>query len=178
MTKNKLKLIDFTKIALATAIICVLSLLSFPLPNGVPVSMQTFAVPLVAVILGAKRGAIASIIYICLGLIGLPVFSGFTSGIGVLFGPTGGFILSFPIFALFAGLGAEKNTNLSTLVGISFGAIINYLCGMAVFSAVTQSSLKKAFLVCVMPFILTDIFKFISAVFIGKRCQKALLRVG
>jgi len=76
--------------------------------------MQTFAVPLAGVVLGARRGVIATLLYLLLGALGAPVFSAFQGGFGMLIGTSGGYLLSFPLVALIAGLAADKFLKRST----------------------------------------------------------------
>ena len=92
--------------AMFAAVIAVLAQIAFPLPSGVPVTLQTFAVALTGVVLGAKLGTISTFIYILLGAVGVPVFSGFNGGLGAIVGKTGGFIWGFLFLAFFAGAGA------------------------------------------------------------------------
>jgi len=107
MNVNKLRIKDICLIGFCAAVIAVCALISIPMPYGVSMTLQTFAVPLAGIILGAKRGTVATVVYILLGAVGLPIFSNMTGGPGVVFGPTGGFILSFPALALAAGIGAR-----------------------------------------------------------------------
>lgn len=76
-------------------------------PAGVPITLQTFAIALCGMVLGPWRGAAATLLYVVLGLLGLPIFSGMSGGIGVLAGPSAGYILSFTLYALAAGLVAR-----------------------------------------------------------------------
>lgn len=95
---------DICMIGVLTAVIVIMAQIAIPMPLGVPMTMQTFAVTLAAIILGPKNSAVASIVYLLLGAVGLPVFSNFTGGFSRLAGPTGGFLLSFPIMAYIIGL--------------------------------------------------------------------------
>ncbi|UUV99016.1 biotin transporter BioY [Vagococcus luciliae] len=166
---TKFKPSDLTKIALFTAVIVVLSQISIPMPYGVPMTLQTFIIPLTGILLGKKSGTISTILYILLGLIGLPVFAGFSGGVAIVFGPTGGFILSFPIMAYIAGWFAERNNKAFLYIGLFLGAVINFLVGFIVFHFVTGSSLSVAFAATVLPFIPTTIIK---VVVIGLISQK------
>lgn len=168
---TKLKTSDLTKIALFTAVIIVVAQLSIPMPYGVPMTLQTFIIPLVGVLLGKKQGTIAALLYVLLGLIGLPVFAGFSGGAAVVFGPTGGFIMSFPIMAFVAGAFAEKHNTVLLYVGLLLGAVINFALGFLVYAFVTGSSLSVAFAATVLPFILTGVIKVIC---IGLISQKLL----
>ena len=96
MTKSNLSIQDICSVALCTAVIAIMAQISIPMPLGVPMTMQTFAITLSAIVLGSKRGSAAAFIYILLGAAGLPVLAGFTGGIQYFAGPTGGFLLSFP----------------------------------------------------------------------------------
>jgi len=97
--------VDLSYIAVFAALIAAFSLIpGIPLAAGVPVTLQTLAVILTGMVLGPARGGAAAGLYVLAGLAGLPVFSGFSSGIGVLAGPSAGFLLAFPLAALVAGL--------------------------------------------------------------------------
>ena len=97
--RNNMK--TMCSVALFTAVICILSICQIPLPSGVPITLQTFALALCGYVIGAKLGAISATLYLLLGLIGLPVYAGMAAGPGVLFGPTGGFIFGFIFLSLF-----------------------------------------------------------------------------
>ena len=169
---------DLCQIGIFTALIVVCSQLSIPMPAGVPMTLQTFIIPLAGIVLGAKRGTIAACIYVLLGAVGLPVFAGFTGGLGILFGMTGGFILSFPLMALFAGLGSRRDKKSMTILGLIIGSVLNYLAGMIMFSIITDTGMGYAFTACVLPFIPTTIIKIILAALLGLQLKKALLRAG
>ncbi|HJC25529.1 MAG TPA: biotin transporter BioY [Candidatus Eisenbergiella merdavium] len=97
-------------IAMFAAVIAVLAQIAIPLPSGVPVTLQTFAVALTAVVLGARLGSLSTLIYILLGAAGAPVFTGFNGGLGAIVGKTGGFIWGFLFLAFFTGAGAAVMT--------------------------------------------------------------------
>jgi len=179
----RIKIRDVCFIAVFTAIIAVCAQLGIPAIGGVPFTLQTFAIPLAGIILGAKRGAVSAAVYVLLGVTGVPVFSGFRGGFGVVFGATGGFILTFPLFALCAGIfsdiSANKNPPLRYFLvaaGVIFGAAINYLGGMLMFNIITSRSLYEAFVVCVLPYVPLDIIKFILAGGIGVSVKKILAK--
>ncbi len=91
-------------VALFAAVISVLSILSIPTPWGVPFTLQTFAIALCGFVLGKKYGAAATVVYVLLGLVGVPVYAGMSAGPAVLIGPTGGYIIGFIFMAFFCGL--------------------------------------------------------------------------
>ena len=176
MDKKTLSTRDLCFVGIFTAIIVVMAQLSVPMPYGVPMTLQTLAIPLAGVILGAKNGTFSTLVYVLLGAIGVPVFAGFTGGLGIVIGSTGGFILSFPIMALTAGIGADKGSKIWLAAGLLVGAVINYLCGMFMYSFVTGSDLQKAFVACVLPFIPTAIIKAVLAGVLGLNIRNALVR--
>jgi len=175
---KKFSIRDFCFIGVFAAIIAALTLVSIPMPNGVAMTLQTFAIALAGIVLGAKKGTIATIVYILLGAVGLPIFSGFRGGLSVLVGPTGGFILSFPIIAVLSGIGSKTNKIIPLYVGIVSGALINYLCGILMFMVVTSANLYGALAACVIPFIITDSIKIIMAGLLGKQIKAALEKAG
>lgn len=177
MNSKKLSTRDLCFIGIFTAIIAVMAQISIPMPYGVPMTLQTLAIPLAGIVLGARNGTLSALTYVLLGAFGVPVFAGFSGGLGIVFGPTGGFILSFPIMALAAGLGAARNSKAGLVCGLISGAAINYICGMLMFSLVTSRSLTTAFVACVLPFIPTAIIKMILAGFLGVKLKRTMEKV-
>lgn len=165
-------------IGIFSAIIAIFAQISIPMPYGVPMTLQTFAIPFAGIVLGVKRGTFAAVIYVLLGAAGMPVFAGFSGGPGIVFGPTGGFILSFPVMALTAGIWAEKKNKMWLAFGLILGSFINYACGTIVFMAVMSSSLQTALAACVLPFIPTAIIKIILSGMLGVRCRHILEHSG
>lgn len=175
-SKERLSTQDITQIGLMTAAIAVLAQISIPMPAGVPMTMQTFAVPLAGILLGAKKGTFATVAYLLLGAVGVPVYAGFAAGVGKLFGITGGFLLSFPIMSWLAGKGEEKKSMPWLIASLFLGAVINYIIGMCWFVFAAQSNFTTAFTACVLPFIPTAIIKVLMAAFLGKELRSALIR--
>ena len=172
MNSKKLSIRDMCFIAIFTTLIAICAQISILLPGGlVPFTLQTLAIQLAGVILGAKKGALSVIIYVLLGAVGIPVFARFTGGLGIISGPTGGFILSFPIMALIAGIGASKNNTVSLISGLTVGTVTNFLCGMLFFTLVMSSSLQTAFTATTLPFIPSAVLKIIFLAVIGKRIK-------
>ena len=173
---NRLSTQDITQIGLMTAAIAVLAQISIPMPAGVPMTMQTFAVPLAGILLGARKGTFAVLAYLLLGAAGVPVYAGFAAGVGKLFGITGGFLLSFPIMSWLAGKGEEKKSMPWLIASLVLGAVLNYIIGMCWFVFVAESSFAAAFTACVLPFIPTAIIKVLMAAFLGKELRSALVK--
>ena len=147
------------------------------MPYGVPLTLQTFAIPLSGVVLGMKNGTIATVVYILLGAIGVPVFAGFTGGVGIVFGRTGGFILSFPLMSFTAGIGVKKN-HAWLVLWLLVGTLINFACGMLMFNAVTAIGLVLSFSYVVVPFLPTAAIKIFLVVALGKSIKRALVKSG
>ncbi|MGL4847538.1 MAG: biotin transporter BioY [Clostridium sp.] len=154
--------------SLFAAIVSILAQISIPLPGSVPLTMQTLGVGLCGILLGSKKGFISILIYVMLGAIGAPIFANFTGGIGIILGPTGGFILSFPIMAFIIGFISERTDKKALIfIGIIFSVLITYTIGVLQFSLITNSSIYKSILVCVAPFVVTDLLKSILIVLVG-----------
>ena len=138
----------------------------------VPITLQTFAVFLSLLILGAKKGTASVIAYLLLGLVGLPVFSGFHSGLSALLSPTGGYVLGlFLICLIFAVLNKVFKGRFKILSLIT-GLIICYLTGTLWYVIFTgEKSFFAVLTVTVLPFIIPDIIKLFLAYIIAKRIK-------
>lgn len=169
--------------ALFAALMCVFSVITIP-TGIVPITLGTFGIMLTAVILGAKKGAVSVAVFILLGAVGLPVFSGFKGGVQVLFGPTGGYIWSYIFMAVIIGLFASKLPERKWLavvklfLGCLAGIVVCYALGTAQFMAVQKMGLVKSLSACVIPFIPFDILKAAVASYVGFTVRKALIRAG
>lgn len=174
--KKKFKTIDMIYIGLSAALIAVCSWIQIPLT--VPITLQTMGVVLVASLFGAKRGTLATVIYILLGAVGVPVFSGFKSGIGALLGSTGGYIIGFIFTAIIVGLVADKTNKLWALVlSMVVGILVCYAFGTAWFAVVYAKTNEPASLMtilgwCVIPFLIPDAIKIVLASILTNRLKK------
>ncbi len=168
---------DLCYIAVFTAIIAVMAQISIPMPAGVPMTLQTLAIPLAGLVLGAKRGTLSALLYVLLGAVGVPVFAGFTGGLGIVLGVTGGFIITFPLMALAAGLFADRD-RVWILFGLIIGAVVNYAAGTVWFMISAGSPLSAALSACVLPFIPTAGIKIILAAWLGPVLRRALKKAG
>lgn len=178
MKENKLTTHDLCVIAIMAAITAVMAQISIPMPLGVPMTMQTFAVTLAAIMLGAKRSCIAMCIYLLLGAVGLPVFANFNGGFQNIIGPTGGFLISFPLMAFIIGLAMNYRKNkVLFVVLITAGTIVNYIVGVAMFCFITGSPVMTGITACVLPFIPTAIIKAVLATILGLELRKRLQNV-
>ncbi len=175
----KIKTTDMTYIALFAVMIAVCSWIS--IPATVPFTLQTFGVFLAIGVLGGKRGTLSVLTYLLLGAVGIPVFSGFTGGIGHMLSSTGGYIIGFLLSALVMWgmehlLGRKKwGLTLSMLLGL----FVCYLFGTVWFMLVYANNsgeigLWTAFSWCVLPYILPDILKVILALTVSKRISRVM----
>ncbi|MCR4719477.1 MAG: biotin transporter BioY [Firmicutes bacterium] len=163
-----------TYISLMSVIITLCAWLT--IPAAVPFTMQTFGIFFALLFLGGKRGTASITVYLLLGALGLPVFSGFSGGIGHLFGITGGYMLGFLltgiVYILFERI-FGKSLKISVL-SLIFGLFLCYAFGTVWFSIYKGNmGFLQAFAICVLPFIIPDLLKLALAVFLYKRIKKA-----
>lgn len=182
-TKSPFTVLDITQIALLAAIICILGPLSFPLPfSEVPVSLSILGIFLALIVGELKNGAISIVIYILLGLVGVPVFAGFSGGFAKLAGPTGGYILGYIPMAVVAGLfimiSKKKVTKLIlTIVGLLLGLAICYAFGTAWLGFSTKMGFAKALAVGVIPYIPFDLAKLAISLVVGLPVHAAVSKL-
>ena len=179
--KSILSVKQLALVGLMAAIICVLAPFSLPIPvSPTPISLGTLAIYFVLTVLGLKLGTISVVVYILLGLVGLPVFTGFTGGPGKLFGPTGGYIIGYIFMALICGFFIDKwdNRLLISLLGMILGTMVLYLFGSLWLAFQAGYTLPHALLVGAIPYIPGDVIKIILAVSIGRQVRKRLIRTG
>ena len=178
--RKKFNTLDMVYVGIFAAIIAVCSWISIPF--AIPVTLQTMAVCLTAGLLGAKRGTLTVTAYLLIGLVGVPVFSNFSAGVGQLMGPTGGYLIGFIFTALIVGAAMELFGDkiwvyaASMIAGIAvlyaFGTawyVIVYNRGNA--NAVTVSGALTA---CVVPFIIPDLIKISLATFLCSALKKRI----
>lgn len=168
-------------IGLMTAVICILAPFSLVLPfSPVPVSLSTLVISLAVMVLGMKNGFISVLLYVLLGLAGLPVFSGFTGGAGKLLGPTGGYILGYLFLALICGFFVDKWSGKSfpCFVGMILGVLVCYGFGTLWLAYQAGISLSAAFVSAVLPFLPADLIKIVIALWGGKELRKRLVKAG
>ena len=165
---------QMTRCALMTALIAVLAPLSIP-SSLVPVSLATFAVMLAGAILGAKEGVICTGLYLLLGALGIPVFAGWSSGISILFGMTGGYLFGYLPLAYITGRFAERSDRMKSLVlGMLIGTAVLYVIGTIWFMAFMKMGLMPSLAACVLPFLPGDAVKIVATSLIAPRVRAAL----
>lgn len=174
-----MKLREITYISLCAIILAVCSWIT--IPSVVPFTLGTFGVYLVSLLLGGKRGTIAVLIYILLGAIGIPVFSGFRGGVTVLLGTTGGYIIGYILIALVMW-GTEKwagKNKWIRMLSMLFGLLLCYLCGTIWFMVVYAKNMESAGIVavlgwCVFPYVIPDVMKIGMAYIVGKKIKTVI----
>ena len=164
------------------AVMAVISQLSIPMPTGVPITIQLFGVTLIGVVLGWRLGLLAMTAYILLGATGLPVFSNFRGGLGVLTGVTGGYLWSYPLMVALCGIRPKtESTHLDTLLTILLaliGLMIVETSGGLQWAALAgDKTVAAVFTYSIVAFIPKDILLTILAVLIGRPIQKTLKKL-
>ena len=175
------RLYNLILIALFAALLALCSWIALPFFT-LPITMQTFALFACIRILGARRAFYSVLLYLVLGLIGLPVFSGMTGGFAVLFGPGGGYLLGFLLLTLVVG-GIEHlfpAWHLAPYFGMLLGLLLCYLSGtlwyMYVWAGTSEPmGFLAAVTVCVLPYILPDICKLILALIVSHAVKRHVL---
>lgn len=164
-------------IGVITAVTCILAPLSIPI-GDVPISFTNLVIYFGLYLLGTKRGTISYIVYLLIGLVGVPVFSSFTAGPGKLFGPTGGYLIGFIPMALIAGIVIEKSGRkfIPGMIGMIVGTAVCYAFGTVWFVLVMKTSVQAALTMCVYPFIVFDIIKMVLAALIGPQIYGRLVQ--
>ena len=170
MKTSKWKTRDMTKMALCVAILCVTSFLVVPLPfTPIVISLHTVAVNIIGLILSPMQAGITVLIYLLMGLIGLPVFSAGTAGPGKLFGPTGGYYFGFffAVIAISMLRGKKICVKRYAIVSILVGIPIQHICAIIVMCLHNGGNVAAAFATVSLPFIVGDIVKCVMASMVG-----------
>lgn len=174
---KKLSIRNICLIGMFTAVICVLSILQIPTPWGVPFTLQTFVISLAGYCLGMFYGTASVVIYVLLGLIGLPVFAGMQGGPQKLVGPTGGYIYGFIFMALLCGLAykfTHKKAGFVLVILISLIALAAcHIPGIIQFSLLANMGFKEAALLASVPYLLKDILSMVAAYFVALALHKS-----
>ena len=177
---KKLTVRDMAYIAMMAVVISVCSWITVP-AGDIPFTLQTFGVFCAVSLLGGRRGLISVCVYLALGLVGVPVFAGFTAGAGKLLGVTGGYLVGFVFLALgywlVTAVCGEKIG--ARIAGMVLGLILCYAFGTVWFvvlytKKVAAIGFAAALMKCVVPFILPDAVKLALAMLLTSRLRKPL----
>ena len=171
-----MKVKDMTLTAVMAALVCIAGPLTIP-AGPIPLSLATFAVYLAGSVLGRKKGTIAVGLYLLIGIIGVPVFSGFSGGFQKIAGVTGGYLIGYLPCAYLSGVGAEKRDSMGwwfhTLMMVA-GTVLLYTIGTVNFMLHTGNGLGAALSLCVIPFLPGDAVKVAGATLIRQTLKKAV----
>lgn len=149
-------LLHWIRISLMVSLMIIGAWITIPLPfSPVPFTLQIVIVLLCPFILGTSGAVSAIILYLFMGVIGLPVFSGMRGGLHMLVGPTGGYLFGFLLAMPIMGMLAKKNMLLSLAIGL----LVIYACGVSYLSILTQISFTKALLIGLVPYLPLDVLK-------------------
>ena len=166
-----MKIRKMTRCAMLAALLAVCAWISVPMGNQA-VSLQTFAVFLTLGLLGGRLGTATVLVYLLLGTVGLPVFTGFRGGISALLGPTGGYLWGF----LAAGvLYWFLENRLQRWLNMALCMIVCYACGTAwYYFAYAQGGLWPVLLTCVVPYLVPDAVKLLFALIVSEKLNKLI----
>ena len=176
MQHNKLKM--WIVSALFAAIIAIFAQITIPLPL-IPITGQTLAVGLAVTVLGLRYGTLSVLLYILLGAIGLPVFSGMKGGIGIILGPTGGYIAGFLVQAIGMGLYFETfgYSKTQAIIANILGMFITLAFGTAWLKVLADLTWVKAVLSGTAPFIIVGLLKAVIAGWVGAIVRERLVKI-
>ena len=165
-------------IGMFAAVLAVMSQISLPMPSGVPVTLQTFAVALTGFILRWKYGMMAVGAYLLAGIIGIPVFSGFAGGLGVLFGKTGGFLWGFLFLSGLCGAGQKRKKKWILAVMSCLGLLMCHLLGSLQFELLSGIGLLESAALVSVPYLLKDAISVFLAYLVAKALEKSFWAAG
>src|SRR5215211_3466009 len=171
-----------TRTALMAAVTAVAAQITIPLPfSPVPFTLQVLAVILSGLLLGPRYGALAQAVYVLVGAVGVPFFAQFSGGLGVVLGPTGGYLLSYPLAATLAGLAAHTAANATrhkalwtTFFCGCAGLAVIYALGATWLAVITQLPFAAALAQGVLPFVPFDLIKVALAALVAIAAAPAI----
>ena len=168
-------------IGMTAALMAVISQISIPMPGGVPVTLQIFGIAFIGMLLGWKKGLAAIIVYILIGAVGAPVFANFGAGIGILAGPSGGYIIAWPVMTALCGLHLEKGGKVRRMLLLLIPALIGLaaveLFGAFWWSWTAKSDLGAILIYAAAAFIPKDCILTVIGIVLGDRVRR-LIRAG
>ena len=178
MTENQTSIRGLVYAAIFGALTAAGAFIVIPLPP-VPITAQTFFMNVAALLLGGTLGALSQLIYIMLGVVGIPVFAGGKAGLGVLFGPTGGYLAGFVLAAFVIGTMNRLKNNpgiLWDIFSMLIGMLLIYVLGCSWLSLTAHMSFQKALTVGTLPFIPGDVLKIALAALVAFRLRNRIKR--
>ncbi|HCQ68331.1 MAG TPA: biotin transporter BioY [Subdoligranulum sp.] len=177
MKNQKITTYQMAVTAVMAAVLCVLGPLTVPI-GAIPISLANFVICLTAWLLGPKFGTLSVVIYLAIGLIGVPVFSGYGAGLAKVAGPTGGYLVGYLLLAFIGGLFIEKSKGQPVIAGIGLvlGDAACYVLGTIWFMILTGADLVSALGWCVLPYLPGDAVKIVLAAVLTMQLDKRLKR--
>ena len=174
MREKRTKTYNIILCGLMAAILCVLAPMA--IPTTIPITLGTFVIFIMTYILDYKYSFVSCMIYILLGIVGLPVFSGYQGGIGKIIGPTGGYVVGYLFIALICGYVNNRfwNSRLIQVAGMLAGLAICYALGTLWFAYQQNISIYESIVICVFPFIIGDVLKIAGALIVGNMLRKRI----
>ena len=178
MEKSITPVSSLATIGVMAAITCVIAPMALPI-GPVPISLATLMLYLSPYVLGRRGSTLSCLVYLLLGLVGMPVFSGFTGGLGKLAGPTGGYLVGYlPLVIVVALAIHSSNRRIVHLIGMILGTTLLYAVGTVWFCYQSGTILSKALALCVYPFLIGDIIKIGIALTVGPVLRERLQKAG
>ena len=178
MKDKKLTTYQMAVTAVMAAVLCVLGPLTVPI-GAVPISLANFVICLTAWLLGPKFGTLSVVLYLALGTIGIPVFSGYGAGIAKLAGPTGGYLVGYLLLAFIGGLFIEKSKGQPVIsgIGLVLGDAACYVLGTIWFMVLTGLDLPTSLTYCVIPYLPGDVIKIALASLLTIQLDKRMPKI-
>lgn len=172
------KIFPLAMTGVMAAVICVLGPLSVSV-GAIPFSLATLAIYFALYIVGWRLGALSVLVYVCIGMAGMPVFSGYSGGFAKLLGPTGGYIIGYVPMALIAGFFIDHSARRGAqMAGMVAGTAVLYAFGTAWYCVQAHAALPAALAACVVPFIPGDLLKMAAAMACGPVIRGRLVQAG
>jgi biotin transport system substrate-specific component len=160
-----------------TALICVMAQISIP-TQPIPFTLAVFAILLTGALLPTRYAFLSVLTYLLLGAFGVPVFAGFMGGLGRLMGPTGGYLMAYPIMSFITALFYQwfkKYKVLALVAGMVVSLLLCYLIGTLWFSLISGNDFYKSLTLCVFPFVLFDTLKIVLATSVSIVIRKTVM---
>ena len=177
MKGKRITITEMVPVSVMAAVLCVIGPFTIPV-TVVPVSLLPVVLYLMAYVLGMWKATAGCLIYICIGLIGLPVFSGYSGGPGMLFGPTGGYIFGYLLLTMCSGFFIERSAKRCwQMLGMLTGLFLCYLLGTIWLMLMMHLTPGQAVMTGVVPFVVFDLLKIAGAGLIGPLFRRQLKRV-
>lgn len=176
--KQRFSTKDLVLTGMFTALLCVMAQITIPI-QPIPFTLSLFALFLIGALLQPRYAFLAALVYLLLGAFGVPVFANLRGGLMALTGPTGGYLMAYPLMTLVTALFGQfgkKHRMIALTTGMLLSLLLCYLIGTLWFTFITGKTLYVALTLCVFPFVPFDILKIVLAVSVSLLIRKALMK--